>query len=168
MAVTTFIYKQDKIYCLIVGTFVTAFSSLWLVFFKPSLIAVILCILTLAIGEAIWVPKFNEYAMNTVAPIGQEGLFSALSNAPFFFVKLFTGLVSGGLLTVYCPVVGPRRSQLMWLLITLMNLTSPILIFGFHIFKCFQENRVDSGDTILDGEDSRNEGDREDERKHLL
>ncbi len=168
MAVNVYIYKHDKILCLIIGTSITAISSLWLVFLKPSIAAIILCIVTLAVGEAIWVPKFNEYAMNTVAPIGQEGLFSALSNAPFFFVKLFTGLVSGGLLSIYCPVVGTRRSRMMWFLITLMNLTSPVLIVSFHLCKCFQERRVKTGEVELDNQDGDDRVESEDERKHLL
>ena len=56
----------------------------------------------------------------------------------------------------------------MWFLITLMNLTSPILIFGFHLCQCFQERRVKTGEMKLDSHDKNNEAEREDERKHLL
>ena len=74
------------------------------------------------------------------------------------------------MLSLYCPVVGPRRSQFMWFLITLMNLTSPILIFVFHLCRCFQERRVKTGEMEVDSDDNdrNSELGQEDERKHLL
>ena len=49
-----------------------------------------------------------------------------------FFVKLFTGVVSGNLLQAYVPEVGKHDSRTMWLIIFLMSITSPILIGILH------------------------------------
>ena len=57
---------------------------------------------------------------------------------------------------------------MMWFLITLMNLTSPVLIFSFHLCKCFQERRVKTGEVELDNQDGDDRVESEDERKHLL
>ena len=49
-----------------------------------------------------------------------------------------------------------------------MNLTSPVLIFSFHLCKCFQERRVKTGEVELDNQDGDDRVESEDERKHLL
>ena len=43
-------------------------------------------------------------------------------------MRFLSGLVSGALLSAYCPETGPRDSRLMWLIITLMALSSPVLM----------------------------------------
>ena len=45
-----------------------------------------------------------------------------------FFAKPVVGFLSGALLTKYCPEVGPRDSQQMWLIIGLMTIAAPVLM----------------------------------------
>lgn len=61
------------------------------------------------VGEAIYAPRMIEYSV-TVAPMGREGTYVALSSAPLFAAKLVGGGVSGGLLQRYCPGIGSNGS----------------------------------------------------------
>ena len=49
-----------------------------------------------------------------------------------FLVKFFAGFFSGYLLDRYCPETGPRQSSLMWFLIFLTSVTSPVLLALMH------------------------------------
>ena len=57
---------------------------------------------------------------------------------------------------------------MMWFLITLMSLTSPVLIFLFSLCRCFQNRRVKSGEEKLHTHEKDDELEENDERKHLL
>jgi len=123
--------KLSLIPGILLGTFITATSVLWLVG-SSSVWAGYAFSIMLGLGEAIWIPRFYELSISKTAPEGQEGLFSALVYSPTFFVKLFTGVVSGNLLQAYVPEVGKHDSRTMWLIIFLMSITSPILIGILH------------------------------------
>lgn len=85
-------------------------------------------VVLLSIGEAIWSPRLYEYSA-MIAPKGREGTYQALGAVPMFIPKYVVGWLSGWLLTNYCPETGPRQSELMWLYIGLMTLSSPILMW---------------------------------------
>jgi hypothetical protein len=84
-------------------------------------------VVLLSLGEAIWSPRTYDYTYS-IAPNGQEASFAALAAAPLFAAKIPVGLLSGYLLNTYCPEGGPNRGQIMWLIIGIVTLTSPILI----------------------------------------
>lgn len=92
----------------------------------------------LSLGEAIWSPRLYQYTMN-IAPEGREASFSALASAPLFAAKIPVGLMSGYLLSTYIDEDGcdEKRAQLMWLIIALCTLSSPILITLFD--TCLRE-----------------------------
>jgi len=119
---------------IMLGISISTSSALWLVW-KPSVLTAYAFSITMALGDSLWVPRFFELSIGTTAPQGQEGMFSALVYAPTFFVKIFTGILSGNLLKAYVPENGPHNSQMMWLIIFLMALTSPVLIGIFQ--GCF-------------------------------
>uniref|UniRef100_A0A0G4IFI8 Major facilitator superfamily (MFS) profile domain-containing protein n=1 Tax=Chromera velia CCMP2878 TaxID=1169474 RepID=A0A0G4IFI8_9ALVE len=88
----------------------------------------ILFVVLLSIGEAIWSPRFYEYAVS-VAEKGREGTYIALSSAPLFLATLLTGGMSGWMIETFCPEHGGRRRpEMMWLLISAMSILSPILM----------------------------------------
>jgi hypothetical protein len=86
------------------GAWVSALSPLWLAAFGTEWAAA-LFVLTLSLGEAVWSPRWYDYSMG-VAPLGREGAFTALASAPLFLATLPTGLVSGWLLSRFCPEDG--------------------------------------------------------------
>ena len=53
----------------------------------------------------------------------------SLSMLPYFVAKFFVGPLSGWLLVTYCPETGPRNSEMMWLIIALMAMVTPIGLF---------------------------------------
>jgi len=53
----------------------------------------------------------------------------SLSYLPFFIAKFVVGMFSGHLLQWYCPEQGPRNSQMLWLIIALMTMITPIGLF---------------------------------------
>lgn len=71
------------------GGYLSALSPFWLVALQSELGA-IMFVVTLSLGEAIWSPRWYDLTME-VAPVGKEGLFTALASAPLFLAKLPTG-----------------------------------------------------------------------------
>jgi proton-dependent oligopeptide transporter, POT family len=116
------------------GSFVSAVSPFW-VCVGPHYWTVILFMVTLSVGEAIYSPRVYEYTME-VAGRGSEGLYSSLSSAPLFSVKLLVGGMSGWLLTSFMPADNPdeRNGTLMWAIIGATSLTSPILMFALRSY----------------------------------
>ena len=82
-------------------------------------------VIMLSIGETFYSPRVYEYA-SAIAPKGQEASYGALSYIPFLLAKLLIGTVSGNLLTTYCPAVGERHSETMWLFIALIATVAPV------------------------------------------
>ncbi|MFA6093146.1 MAG: MFS transporter [Elusimicrobiota bacterium] len=91
----------------------------------PLYVAIVLCVVIYSIGESFYSPRLYEYPA-AIAPKGQEGSYMALSMLPYFVAKFFVGAISGFLLARYCPAEGPRNSQMIWLIVGLMALISPL------------------------------------------
>jgi hypothetical protein len=104
----------------------------------PYYVMIFLYVLFLSIGESLWNPRLYEYTAS-IAPKGQEGSYMALSYLPFFIAKFFAGTFSGLLLSYYCPKVGPRHSQTLWLWIALSTLTTPVCLILFGRYLRVQE-----------------------------
>jgi hypothetical protein len=85
-----------------------------------------------SIGEAFYSPRVYEYAA-AIAPKGQEASYGALAYIPFLVGKLLVG-TSGWLLAMFCPVTGPRRSDLMWLIFACAASVAPI---GLLLFRSY-------------------------------
>ena len=92
---------------------------------NPYYVMIFVYVVIYSVGEVFWTPRLYEYTA-AIAPKGQEGSYMSLSYLPFFVAKLFAGGLSGMLLTRYCPAVGPRHSQTLWLIIALMAMITPI------------------------------------------
>jgi len=92
----------------------------------------------LSLGEAIWSPRLYQYTMN-IAPEGREASFSALASAPLFAAKIPVGLMSGYLLETYIDEdeCDDGKAKMMWLIIGLATISSPILITIFD--RCLRE-----------------------------
>lgn len=91
----------------------------------PYYISIVISTIFISIGEALWSPRLYEYTAE-VAPKGQESSYMALSQLPFFLAKFLGGGFSGILLEQYCPKEGPRNSSVLWLIIAIITVISPI------------------------------------------
>ncbi|MDO5297260.1 MAG: MFS transporter [bacterium] len=98
---------------------------------NPLFVGIFFAVILLSIGEAFYSPRLYEYPA-AIAPKGQEGSYMSLSLLPYFIAKFFVGLLSGWLLTTFCPAEGPRNSEMMWLIIGGMAMLTPI---GLLVFK---------------------------------
>jgi proton-dependent oligopeptide transporter, POT family len=114
------------------GSFVSALSPFW-VCVGPHYWTVILFMVMLSVGEAIYSPRVYEYTME-LAGRGSEGLYASLSSAPLFSVKLLVGGMSGWLLTSFMPADRPdaRNGTMMWAIIGATSLTSPLLMLALR------------------------------------
>jgi hypothetical protein len=90
--------------------------------------AVVLFVIVLTLGEALWVPLLQKYATDFCAP-GSEGIFFALSNLPLFAAKVISGSLSGILLERYCSsALDCAQGWWMWLIIGCLTASSPVLL----------------------------------------
>mmetsp|Transcript_13777 Transcript_13777/g.23019 ORF Transcript_13777/g.23019 Transcript_13777/m.23019 type:complete len:555 (-) Transcript_13777:363-2027(-) len=112
---------------ILVGSLVSSLSVFWMII-GPYYWNTILFVIFLSFGEAMWSPRLYEYT-TTIAPEGREGTYAALSTAPMFAATLAVGGVSGWLLEGMCPNEGTRHCNLMWLVIALMTISSPVLMY---------------------------------------
>lgn len=109
----------------------------------PYYVMIFLFVTTLSIGEAFYSPRLYEYAA-AIAPKGQEASYMALSYLPYFLAKSIVGILSGFLLNYFCPEVGPRNSQMLWLIIALTTAIAPIgLIVLRPYIQVKEEGRED-------------------------
>lgn len=116
--------------------------------------AAVAFVVLLSLGEAVWSPRTYDYTLS-ISPLGKEAAFAALSTAPLFVAKVPVGLLSGYLLDTYMPANGVKRGQILWLIVGLLTLSSPILITVLERWVREPESGVEGG-----GEGGRREGDR--------
>ncbi len=95
--------------------------------FGPSVGSIVAMVCVMSIGEALWAPRFYEYAAS-IAPRGREATYASLSSLPMFIAKMIAGPTSGFLLARYCPEQGPRSSSTMWLVIGATTIVGPIVL----------------------------------------
>ena len=75
----------------------------------------------------------------SVSKEGREGTYGALSSAPLFLAKLPVGFMSGYLLEKYCPEEGERRSKMMWFIIGITTVSSPIFMSLFWKYISYKD-----------------------------
>ena len=108
------------------GSYISA-ASVFFLAFSTSITSCVLFVVFLSIGEAIWSPRLYDYTMS-ITKEGREGTYMAMSSAPLFLAKLPVGFISGYLLQTYCPEDGLKRSKIMWFIIGISTIISPILM----------------------------------------
>lgn len=91
----------------------------------PYYVMIAIYVILLSIGETFYSPRVYEYA-SAIAPKGQEASYGALSYIPLLMAKLMIGTFSGTLLATYCPAVGERHSETMWLFVALTATVAPV------------------------------------------
>ena len=128
------LFSTADIMCtMIVGMVITACAPLWLLLGSEYWTG-ILFMVTMALGESVWMPKYMDLTISKACPDGEEGIFTALVNAPTFFAKFLAGVVSGYMLDHYCPEEGKRDSKTMWMLISIISLSSPLIVLFLQFF----------------------------------
>jgi MFS family permease len=120
--------QKAKVYqMMIVGTAVMALPA-FLLAIGPYPWTLFLYLLVMTIGEAMWQPRFLQYAAE-IAPKGRTGVYMGVAQLPWFLTKLLVPwLYSGWMMDQYCPETGAKHTEMMWLIFGCIAIASPILL----------------------------------------
>lgn len=125
--IVTAISQKRKVYnMMIAGTFVMA-APAFLLSIGPTPWTLFGYIFIMTIGEAMWQPRFLQYAAE-IAPEGRTGQYIGVAQLPWFLTKFLVPIYSGHVLGRYCPPEGPQDTKTMWLIFGCIAVVSPILL----------------------------------------
>jgi POT family proton-dependent oligopeptide transporter len=129
--IITAVTQKAKVYnMMIIGTFVMA-APAFLNVIGPYWWTLGGFILIMTIGEAMWQPRFLQYAAE-IAPEGRTGEYMGVAQFPWFLTKMLVPLLySGWMMEHYCPPAGPgvqQNTQFMWFIFGCIAICSTILL----------------------------------------
>ncbi len=121
---------KAKVYNMMIwGTLIMAAPAFLLVA-GPQPWALFTYILVMTIGEAMWQPRFLQYAAE-IAPEGRTGTYMGVAQFPWFLTKLLVPLLySGWMMDRYCPAEGPKDTQTMWLIFACIAMMSTVMLIA--------------------------------------
>jgi MFS family permease len=116
-----------KVYnMMIYGTAIMA-APAFLLALGPTVWGLFGYVLVLSIGEAMWQPRFLQYAAE-IAPEGRTGAYMGVAQFPWFLTKMIVPFYSGSALALWCPASGPQSTGVMWLVFGIVALCSPVML----------------------------------------
>jgi POT family proton-dependent oligopeptide transporter len=122
--------KSDTYKMMIIGTFIMAAPAFLLVL-GPHWWTIFPYILIMTIGEAMWQPRFLQYAAE-IAPEGRTGEYMGVAQLPWFMTKLLAPLlITGWTLQRYCPADTPvedLETGKMWLIYASIAMMSTVML----------------------------------------
>jgi proton-dependent oligopeptide transporter, POT family len=124
--VAAFTSKVNVYKMMIIGTMVMALPTFFLAL-GPSVPLLATYILFSSLGEAMWQPRFLQFAAE-LAPEGKTGQYMGIAQFPWFLTKVLTSFFSGYMLSKYCPDHGPQNTETMWAFYGLIAIISPIAL----------------------------------------
>ncbi len=126
--IITALTQRAKVYrMMMIGTFVMA-APAFLLAIGPHWYTLAGYLLIMTIGEAMWQPRFLQYAAE-IAPEGRTGEYMGVAQFPWFLTKVLVPLLySGRMMDRYCPAEGVRNTQFMWFVFGCIAITSTILL----------------------------------------
>ena len=126
--IITAISQKAKVYnMMIVGTFVMAAPAFLLVI-GPHWWTLAAYLLIMTIGEAMWQPRFLQYAAE-IAPEGRTGEYMGVAQFPWFLTKVLVPILySGRMMDRYCPADGPKNTEIMWFIFGCIAIMSTVLL----------------------------------------
>jgi len=116
---------------MILGTALMAAPTFFLAL-GPTVPGLFAFIVVMTVGEAIWQPRFLQYAAE-IAPAGRTGAYMGVAQFPWFLTKMLVPLYSGAALARWCPdpARGPANTAPMWLIFgAVAMLTSVLLVLA--------------------------------------
>lgn len=120
-------YKMPVYKMMVVGTTIMALPAFLMILgAHPWTLFPYIVIMT--VGEAIWQPRFFQYAAE-IAPEGRTGEYMGVARLPWFLTKVLVPLLySGWMMDRYCPAEGARNTETMWLIFSLIAVSTPIML----------------------------------------
>ena len=87
-------------------------------------------IFIMTIGEAMWQPRFLQYAAE-IAPEGRTGEYMGVAQLPWFLTKMLAPLLlTGWMMDRYCPAEGDINTRTMWLIYACIAMLSTVLLIA--------------------------------------
>jgi len=111
---------------MVIGSLVSALPTFFFLL-GPSFWLLMAYLVLFSIGEALWQPRFLQYAAE-LAPEGQTGAYIAFANLPWFMIKFIAGWYTGRMMDIYCPAEGVLNTETMWLIYGLIAMISPVAL----------------------------------------
>ncbi len=119
--------QKAKVYTMmLIGTFVMGAPAFLLVL-GPNIWTLLGFLLIMTIGEAMWQPRFLQYAAE-IAPEGKTGIYMGVAQFPWFLTKMIVPFYSGWFIQRYCPADGPKDTETMWLWFGLIAISSSLML----------------------------------------
>jgi hypothetical protein len=82
----------------------------------------------MTIGEAMWQPRFLQYAAE-IAPKGRTGEYMGVAQFPWFLTKVLVPLLySGRMMDKFCPAEGPKNTEFMWFIFGCIAIMSTVFL----------------------------------------
>jgi len=123
---TALTFKRRIYNMMLLGTFVMA-APTFLLALGPSPFFLFGYLIIMTVGEAIWQPRFLQYAAE-IAPEGKTGSYMGVAQLPWFLTKIVTALYSGYFLENYCPKEGALNTEYMWLVYGSIAMSTFVLL----------------------------------------
>jgi POT family proton-dependent oligopeptide transporter len=113
---------------MILGTLVMA-APTFLLAIAPSIWLLLAYLVIMSVGEAMWQPRFLQYAAE-IAPPGRTGAYMGVAQFPWFLTKIITALYAGWFLMNYCPEPGRglQSTTTMWFYYACIAMCSTVLL----------------------------------------
>jgi MFS family permease len=125
--IVTAMTQKAKVYnMMIYGTFIMA-APAFLLAIEASPVTLVSYILIMTVGEAMWQPRFLQYAAE-IAPEGRTGIYMGVAQFPWFMTKILVPFYSGFMLARYCPPEGQQNTEFMWLIFAIIAMTSTVML----------------------------------------
>lgn len=119
--------SRVKVYTMmILGTAVMA-SPTFILALGPTTWGLIAYIVLMSIGEAMWQPRFLQYAAE-IAPEGRTGAYMGVAQFPWFLTKMLVSFYAGSALARWCPAGGETRTGTMWFIFGCAAMLSTVLL----------------------------------------
>lgn len=122
--------KRSVYNMMVWGTFIMA-APAFLLALGPSPWTLISYLVIMTIGEAMWSPRFLQYAAE-IAPEGRTGEYMGVAQLPWFLTKVLVPLLySGYMMDRYCPAPETGKlvhSEPMWLIFGVIAMGSFVLL----------------------------------------
>jgi POT family proton-dependent oligopeptide transporter len=122
---------KKKVYSMMIwGTFIMG-APAFLLAIGPYWWTLYLYLILMTIGEAMWSPRFLQYAAE-IAPEGRTGEYMGVAQLPWFLTKVLVPLLySGTMMDRYCPAPSTGRAvhtEPMWLIFGIIAMGSFVLL----------------------------------------
>jgi hypothetical protein len=117
-----------------------AASFLWIPAFSLAEWAVIVAIVTLTIGESVWLPRMQAY-IASILPEGKEGYYSGWVALPAAVLRVAMFMSSYPLLDRYCPSE-TSCSPIMWAWTGAAAALTPVLCVALYLWDRWRHSEA--------------------------